>query len=303
MRINVYLDRQELELLDPSGGVTRTFAVSTAANGAGELYGSERTPRGLHVVRAKIGAGCAPNAVFVRRRPTGERWTPQLAAIHPGRDWMLTRILWLSGREPGFNRGGRVDSLRRKIYIHGTGDEATLSVPRSHGCIRMRNTDVIELFDRIDVNCSVDIVESSGLPYRVRVTRWADDHELLRDIRHAVFVVEQRVSPDLEWDGRDVDCLHAIAEDAGGEAIGCGRLLPDGMIGRVAVMPPWRGRGVGSRIISRLIEVARYAGFERVALNAQVRAVGFYGRHGFVATGAEFIEAGIAHQTMQRSLP
>jgi lipoprotein-anchoring transpeptidase ErfK/SrfK len=162
LRIAVYLDRQRLELIDAGGSAAASYPISTARNGAGEQYGSQCTPRGVHRVRAKVGAGCPGNAVFVRRRPTGEIWTPELAARYPGRDWMLTRILWLTGCETGYNRGGAVDSLRRKIYIHGTGDEATLGVPGSHGCIRMSNAAIIELFDRVAVGTQVTIFESAA---------------------------------------------------------------------------------------------------------------------------------------------
>jgi lipoprotein-anchoring transpeptidase ErfK/SrfK len=135
--------------------------VSTAANGPGEASGSGCTPRGRHVVRARIGAGAAVGAVFVGRRPTGEIWTPELAAQFPQRDWILTRILWLSGCEPGFNRLGSVDSMRRYIYIHGTPDSEPMGEPRSHGCIRMRNCDVIALFERVPVGTPVDIVDQA----------------------------------------------------------------------------------------------------------------------------------------------
>jgi len=125
----------------------KVYPVSTASNGVGEKNGSMCTPRGRHIVRAKIGRGQPLRAVFVRRRPTGEVWTPELHARYPGRDWMLTRILWLSGCEPGFNRMGDVDTMRRVIYIHGTHDFAELGKPGSHGCVRMRNEDVAELFE------------------------------------------------------------------------------------------------------------------------------------------------------------
>jgi predicted GNAT family N-acyltransferase len=273
--------------------------VSTASNGAGERYGSECTPRGLHGVRAKIGAGCPLNTVFVRRRPTGETWTPELATRHPGRDWMLTRLLWLSGRERGFNRGGEVDSLRRKVYIHGTGDEATLGVPASHGCIRMSNAAIVELFDRLNVGAEVDIVESSAQAFRVRVAEWDRDQAPLRRIRCDVFVREQRVPEALEWDGCDAACRHVVAKDEKGATIGCGRLLPDGSIGRLAVERAWRGRGVGSAILSRLVDIARTAGFRRATLNARADAQTFYARQGFAAAGAEFTEAGIRHRPME----
>lgn len=134
-------------------------AVSTAKNGAGEINGSFRTPRGAHLIRAKIGAGCAPNTVFVNRRPTGEFYTPQLRAQFPQRDWILTRILWLSGTEPGKNRLGNVDTMRRCIYIHGCPDEDAMGVAGSHGCVKMRNSEMIELFDRVPVGTRVLISE------------------------------------------------------------------------------------------------------------------------------------------------
>ena len=152
--VRIDLDRQCLELLG-QGEVRRAYPVSTAANGPGELEGSHCTPRGMHVIRARIGAGAVPGTVFVGRRPTGERYTPALGAAHPGRDWILTRILWLSGTEPGRNRLGRVDTMRRYIYIHGCPDEVDIATPGSHGCIRMRNADVIDLFDRVEAGTRV----------------------------------------------------------------------------------------------------------------------------------------------------
>jgi hypothetical protein len=135
----------------------RIYPVSTAKNGCGEKNGSFCTPRGRHVVRARIGAGQPLGAVFVRRRPTGEVWTPELHARYPGRDWMLTRILWLSGKEPGFNRLGDVDTMRRFVYIHGTHDDAELGKPGSHGCVRMGNADIAELFDLVPAYTPVEI--------------------------------------------------------------------------------------------------------------------------------------------------
>lgn len=155
-RVEVLIARQLLRWHGPAGEL-REYAVSTALNGPGELRGSGCTPRGLHAVRAKIGAGAAPGTVFVGRRPTGEIHSPALAAAHPGRDWILTRILWLCGREPGRNRHGAVDTLRRYIYIHGCPDELPMGVALSHGCVRMRNADVMELFDRVNVGTEVRI--------------------------------------------------------------------------------------------------------------------------------------------------
>ena len=157
-RIRVDLRSQRLDLID-GDHVLASFPVSTAAKGAGEQEGSEQTPRGLHEVRAKIGAEAPFGAVFVGRRPTGEVCTPDLMRAEPARDWILTRILWLRGREPGRNRHGNVDSMRRYIYIHGTPHESALGTPASHGCIRMRSADVAELFDLVDPGTEVEIVE------------------------------------------------------------------------------------------------------------------------------------------------
>ncbi|MFJ5445587.1 L,D-transpeptidase family protein [Methylobacillus methanolivorans] len=155
MRIEVSISSQTLCLLDDLGQVLRQFPISTALKGVGEQKNSYCTPRGMHVVRAKIGDGQPLGAVFRARRPTGEVWTPELHAQHPGRDWILTRILWLSGCEPGFNRLGDVDSMQRYIYIHGTPDSEPMSEPHSHGCIRMRNDDVAALFDLVPLHTPV----------------------------------------------------------------------------------------------------------------------------------------------------
>ena len=156
MKIDISMPQQTFVLSD-GGRVLKRYSVSTAKKGAGELNGSLCTPRGRHVVRAKIGAGLPLNAVFVRRRPTGEVWSPRLHEQYPGRDWILTRILWLSGCEPGKNRLGEVDTMRRYIYIHGTPDSAEMGKPGSIGCIRMRNRDIVELFDLIAPYTAVEI--------------------------------------------------------------------------------------------------------------------------------------------------
>lgn len=158
--IRVGLASQTLILAAPDGGL-RSYPVSTARRGPGELAGSEGTPRGRHVVRAKIGAGLPAGAVLVGRRPTGEVWTPVLHQAFPGRDWILSRILWLSGTEPGRNRLGQVDSMRRYIYIHGTPETEPVGVPGSHGCIRMRNADVIELFALVAPGTPVIVEEEA----------------------------------------------------------------------------------------------------------------------------------------------
>jgi lipoprotein-anchoring transpeptidase ErfK/SrfK len=159
-RIRISIPAQTLELRDDRGELLRVYSVSTAKNGAGEQRGSYCTPRGRHIVRAKIGAGMPENTVFVARRPTGEVWTPELAAAHPGRDWILTRILWLSGCEVGFNRLGDVDTMRRYVYIHGSPDTVPMGVPGSIGCVRMRNADLVDLFDLVPVRTPVEILSA-----------------------------------------------------------------------------------------------------------------------------------------------
>ncbi|OGT22365.1 MAG: peptidase [Gammaproteobacteria bacterium RBG_16_57_12] len=157
-RLEISLQHQTLHLWRGEQCM-REYPVSSARNGAGEQSGSGCTPRGLHVIRARIGAGCAANTVFIGRRPSGECYTPELGRRFPERDWILSRILWLSGCEPGRNRLGKVDTLRRYIYIHGCPDELPLGVALSHGCIRMRNSDIMELFELVAPGTPVMIRE------------------------------------------------------------------------------------------------------------------------------------------------
>lgn len=154
LRLVVSLTRQSLAVEAGSTSLA-WFPVSTSRYGPGERNGSLCTPRGLHVVRARIGAGQPEGAVFRGRRPTGEVWTEALARRHPGRDWILTRILWLGGCEPGRNRLGDVDTMARYIYIHGTPPTEALGVPGSHGCIRMGNADVMRLFELVPAGTPV----------------------------------------------------------------------------------------------------------------------------------------------------
>jgi len=160
VRIHISIARQELTLFDDNGRELSRYPVSTAERGVGEQRGSYCTPRGQHLIRAKIGAGQAAGTVFVARRPSGEIYLPELGRLFPERDWILTRILWLSGRQPGFNRLGDCDTMHRYIYIHGSPDSVTMGKPGSHGCIRMRNADIVELFDRVAPYIPVDIDEN-----------------------------------------------------------------------------------------------------------------------------------------------
>jgi L,D-transpeptidase YbiS len=159
MKITISIAHQLLTLFDDAGQRVCEYSISTGKAGVGEEFGSFQTPRGQHLIRAKIGSGAPENTIFVRRRPTGEVWSTDLEKSHPGRDWILTRILWLSGCELGKNRLGRVDTMRRFIYIHGSPARAEMGKPGSHGCIRMRNADIIELFDLVPAYTAVEITE------------------------------------------------------------------------------------------------------------------------------------------------
>lgn len=158
-RIDINIGLQRLDLLGDNGEILKRYSISSARNGVGERNGSFCTPRGRHIIRAKIGAGQPFNTVFVERRPTGEVYSPELARNSPGRDWILTRILWLSGCERGYNRMGHVDTMRRAIYIHGSPDTADMGKPGSRGCVRMHNRDIVELFDLVPVGTEVEIRE------------------------------------------------------------------------------------------------------------------------------------------------
>ncbi|WP_047533985.1 L,D-transpeptidase [Methylotenera sp. N17] len=157
MHIQISIPKQTLYLFDDSFILLAEYAISTAANGVGCEKDSGCTPLGKHIVRAKIGTDAPTNTVFIGRRPTGEIFTPELMTEFPNRDWILTRILWLSGQEIGKNRLGNVDTMQRYIYIHGTPDSTQLGTIGSHGCVRMRNADIIQLFEQVPVGTTVDI--------------------------------------------------------------------------------------------------------------------------------------------------
>lgn len=158
INLRIILSQQILQLIE-NDHLKKTYRISSAKNGAGEIYGSECTPRGHHLIRAKIGTDYPANTVFKGRRPTGEIFNEILRQKYPERDWILTRILWLSGTEVGKNRLGLVDTMRRFIYIHGTPDDIIMGIPGSKGCIRMNNKELIELFDQVPINTPVNIVE------------------------------------------------------------------------------------------------------------------------------------------------
>ena len=155
--LHVSIPDQRLSMIE-NGKIVKTYPVSTAKNGPGERMGSGCTPRGWHVIRAKIGTDEPENSVFIGRRPTGEIYDSELAAQYPERDWILTRILWLGGLEPGFNRYHEVDTAWRYIYIHGSPDHGVSGDPQSHGCVRMKSPDLLELFDNVKTGMRVLIV-------------------------------------------------------------------------------------------------------------------------------------------------
>jgi L,D-transpeptidase YbiS len=158
LTLRVIISEQQMYVLDKEH-IIQSYAVSTAKKGVGEVYGSEQTPRGWHVIRAKIGTSAPINTVFIKRRPTGEIFKPELRQQFPQRDWILTRIMWLSGLEKGKNRLGNVDTMRRFVYIHGTPDDVDMRIPGSHGCIRMRNSDIIALYNLVPVGTKILIQE------------------------------------------------------------------------------------------------------------------------------------------------
>src|SRR3990167_8164456 len=164
--IEIDVPTQSLILKDAQGRILMQARISTARNGVGEENGSEKTPRGAHYIRARIGAGLPADTVLGSRRPTGEIYSPPLRAAFPNRDWILTRILWLCGLEPGKNRFGNVDTMRRYIYIHGTPDDIAMGKPGSRGCVRMRNSEIIELFDMVPVGTEV-VISASVIASRI----------------------------------------------------------------------------------------------------------------------------------------
>lgn len=156
--LDISLKQQRLQVVN-GGDVTAKYQVATARNGSGEVMDSQCTPRGWHAICAKIGDGSAPGTVFVERQPTGEIYSAELRRQYPERDWILTRILWLTGLEEGKNLAGKVDTRDRCVYIHGCPDEDEMGVPSSHGCVKMRNSDICELFNMVSEGTRVHIHE------------------------------------------------------------------------------------------------------------------------------------------------
>ncbi|WP_245589219.1 GNAT family N-acetyltransferase [Chitinimonas koreensis] len=302
-RIVVDLASQTLTLFD-GDAVLQRCRVSTGAAGAGEQMGSYRTPRGRHVIRARIGAGLPAGTVLVGRRPSRETWSPEAHAAAPGRDWILSRILWLCGTQPYYNRFGAVDTMRRYVYLHGTHALAELGRPGSRGCIRLADADLLELFDRVEAGCEVVIVEDAAAPpssdelaIRRLPARLARDAFALRA---EVFQRELGVPAEFERDAADADAHHLVGWDRWGRPVAAARLLPAGTLGRVAVRSDWRGRGAGAKLVAACLAEARALGWHELRLAAEANAVGFWRKQGFQPEGEPFVEAGIAHQRMAK---
>lgn len=137
---------------------------------------------------------------------------------------------------------------------------------------------------------------------QIRIAEWESDGAAIRSVRNTVFSVEQGISKALDFDGRDLECVHVLASLDDGEAIGTARMLPDGHVGRIAVHKPWRGQGIGTRLVEYLTQAARERGFSEIYLHSQIQAAEFYTRLGFESRGEPFMEAGIEHVLMVRNL-
>lgn len=287
MRLIIELAGQILRIMDKER-LLREYPVSTARLGAGEARGSFRTPRGRHMVRAKIGAGLPEGAVLKGRRWTGEIATAELVAQNPERDWILSRILWLSGCQPGFNRLGVCDTMARYIYIHGTPDSEPIGVPQSHGCIRMRNADVIELFDLIPVGSEVLIVPpDAGDP--------------------ASFPLVRIASPDA-FPGLFADMLpipgfaapvHWVVWDWQGTAVASMRLTAEGRLDGLAVLPVWRGKGLETRLLQTALDEAKKRGWFELRALADSGAMDLFSQAGFELVGERVGIGGVDHWMMR----
>ncbi|WP_432720397.1 L,D-transpeptidase [Jeongeupia wiesaeckerbachi] len=258
MRIVIDLASQQLTLITALGVVLNQFPVSTALNGAGEQGGSYQTPRGRHAIRAMIGANAPIGAVFRSRRLTGEVYSAELASAQPERDWILTRIIWLTGRVPGFNRRGGVDTMARYIYIHGTPDGEPMGTPASHGCIRMRNTDLVTLFEVLRPGAEVDIV-AADIDWLVYPVTAAIEVEGLK-----AWSLPGPVSPVVEADDGSVGRVFALWQQQG-HCEGVGGLS---LGGTAWLQLTDQGAGQVDRLLAALAEEARSLGWRHVDMLA-----------------------------------
>lgn len=247
MRIIVDIKSQTLRLLQDQEEIVR-YSISTAKLGAGEMEGSFKTPRGRHRIVEKIGADLPERAVFVSREFTGEIYSADLAAQHPTRDWVLTRILWLSGMQPGFNHGGNVDSQQRYIYIHGCPDTKPMGIPDSIGCIRMRNHEVIELFEKVTVGTEVIIVEDETQTSGEPVLRELTSEEItLLDKKEYTQLIRYTADGVIKSE----QAYFYVMWDQWGKVIAFCRLQKEGVIDEVYLQAPTLLKPLLSAVIAR----------------------------------------------------
>lgn len=303
----IWVDVFQQSLQLRRAGLHRRWTVSTALAGVGEQKGSQQTPRGQFRIRAAIGSQAIEHSVWVGRRETGECYTKELAAALPGRDWILGRILWLGGTQPGFNRFGSVDTASRYIYIHGTPESEPMGLPRSHGCVRMHTPDLLELFSMVKPGEMVWIGENWSRPQvlddiQVSACTWQAGYTHLRQLRDSVFVQELGIPAEIERDDLDASGMHFLVWNRLGQAIGCGRIMPGGWLGRMAIAKEYRNAGVGHKLLATMCAHARTSGLMVLKLHALKAVQGFYQQAGAVPIGAAFVAAGIAHQEMHLTL-
>ncbi len=287
MRLIIELAGQILRIMDKER-LLREYPVSTARLGAGEARGSFHTPRGRHVVRAKIGAGLPEGAVLKGRRWTGEIATAALVAQNPERDWILSRILWLSGCQPGFNRLGVCDTMARYIYIHGTPDSEPIGVPQSHGCIRMRNADVIELFDLVPAGSEVLIVPpDAGDPAGFPLVRIASP-DAFPGLFANMLPIPGFAAP-----------VHWVVWDWQGAAVASMRLAAEGRLDGLTVLPVWRGKGLETRLLQTALDEAKKRGWFELRALADSGAMNLFSQAGFELVGERVGIGGVDHWMMR----
>lgn len=279
------------------------YPVSTSKNGVGELNNSFQTPRGLFNIRAKIGKGKPLLGVFRRRRFTQEICTDEIYKCAPAdKDWILGRILWLSGLEPHYNRIGIVDTMRRFIYIHGAPRLANLDIPGSIGCVRMEVNNLEKLFQQVSIYSQVFIRENSWHKFDIISGRWNSLAKYCGQIRKQVFVDEQKIPAEIEFDGLDnnINVINLLAINRQGINVGTARLIINReyiKLGRMAVLDIFRAQGIGRGLIKKAIQIAKYQNLP-IIIHAQLEAINFYLKNGFIQEGKEFIEADIPHIKM-----
>lgn len=308
--IEINIDEQKLYYFPNFPQTTNKliFSVSTSKNGLGEKINSYKTPRGLMQIRAKIGEGAHPLAVFKRRRRSGEICNSEVFQnSQAGKDWILGRILWLSGLEPFYNRSGEVDTMRRFIYIHGTPEATDINKPGSIGCVRMFGDELISLFNLVQPHTQIYIRENSANFFDVICGHWQNIGKMCSQVRTEVFVNEQNVPPEIEYDSFDnlPQTIHILILNRQGQAVAAGRLTFNQSIaklGRMAVLKPYRKLKLGRELIKKAINIATNKKCQEIYLHSQKYAVGFYQKSGFNVVGEEFVEADIVHQKMTYSL-